>query len=78
MLSGSIESEAAAGRVESMEEKEEEEAGEDEEEGEEAKEATPWGEDFFFPLVGGAVTWAYVRRGQVGSCIPGWKVEMAG
>jgi len=37
---------------------EEEEAGEDEEEGGEANEATPWGEDFFFPFDGGAETWA--------------------
>ena len=37
-----------------MEEGEEEEAGEEEEEGGETKEATPWGEDFFLPFVGGA------------------------
>jgi len=43
--------------VEGLEE-EEEEAGEEEEEGGEVKEATPWGEDFFFPFVGGAVACA--------------------
>jgi hypothetical protein len=42
--------------VEGLEE-EEEEAGE-EEEGGEVKEATPRGEDFFFPFVGGAVACA--------------------
>ena len=41
-----------------MEEEEEEETGEEEEEGGETKEATPWGEDFFFPFVGGAATCA--------------------
>ena len=30
---------------------EEEEVGEDKEAGGDAKEATPWGEDFFFPFV---------------------------
>jgi len=38
-----------------LEEEEEEETGEEEEEGGEAREATPWGEAFFFPFVEGAV-----------------------
>ena len=44
--------------MEGLEEEEEVEAREDKEEGGEAREATPWREDFFFPFVGGAVTWA--------------------
>jgi len=44
--------------VEGLDEEEEEAGEEEEEEGGEIKEATPWGEDFFFPLVGGAVTCA--------------------
>ena len=42
----------AAGRVEGLEEEEGVERGEEEEGGED-KMATPWGEDFFFPFVGG-------------------------
>jgi len=38
------------------EELEEQEVGKDEEQGGEANEATPWGEDFFFPFTGGAET----------------------
>ena len=45
----------------------EEEGEEEEEEGGVVIVATPWGEDFFLPFDWGATTWAYVRRGLVGS-----------